>query len=128
MAAKKKAASRRSTAKAKAKKAKQKKPAAKKAATPKRQAVRKKPKTAARRRKPAPVAKAPVRRVPAPSSAALIEIDQRIAIVQNNLRALAEQSSASSGSATEELLSDRIASQEAELKRLRQERDTLAKG
>jgi hypothetical protein len=127
MAAKKKAASRRSTAKAKTKKAKQK-PAAKKTATPKRQAVRKKPKTAARRRKPAPVAKAPVRRVPAPSSAALMEIDQRIAIVQNNLRALAEQSSASSGSATEELLSDRIASQEAELKRLRQERDTLAKG
>jgi hypothetical protein len=128
MAAKKKSASRRAAAKTKMKKATPKKPAAKKkAVAPKRQAPRKK---SAQRKKPAPAPKVRARRLPAPSpsSAALVEIDQRIAIAQNNLRDLTEQATATSGSATEELLSDRIATLEAELKRLRQERDTLARG
>jgi hypothetical protein len=47
--------------------------------------------------------------------------------VQNNLRDLMEQAAATSGSGSEEILSDRITSQEAELQRLRQERDALAK-
>lgn len=121
MAAKKKSAARRSATKAKGKKAK-KRPPAKKAA------VRKKPparrKAAASRRKPA--AKARTARPPkAPSPPALVEIEQRIALAQNNLRDLIEQSTATSGSATEDALSDRIAGQEAELQRLRQERDAL---
>jgi|KBSSwiStaDraftv2_1062776.scaffolds.fasta_scaffold3436843_1 hypothetical protein len=119
MAAKKKSASRRSAAKAKTKKAaaRKSKPAPKKAV--------------ARRKQPAPAAKVAARKArsrKAPPSPALVEIDRRIAIVQNNLRDLMEQASALSGSATEELLSDRIAGQEAELQRLRQERDALDKG
>jgi cell division protein FtsB len=39
-----------------------------------------------------------------------------------------EQAASTSGSASEEALSDRITGQEAELQRLRQERDALAKG
>ena len=112
MAAKEKSASRRSAAKAKSKRA-PKRQAAKKA-------VRKTParKKAAVRRKPAP---------PKAPSPALTEIERRIALVQNNLRDLMEQAVATSGSASEEVLSDRITSQEAELQRLRQERDALAK-
>jgi len=119
MAAKRKSASRRSAAKAKGKKA-GRRPAAKKSAAKKvvgkRKPVRKK---AAVRRKPAPPPKGP--------SPALAEIDQRIALVRNNLRDLSEQAASTSGSASEEALSDRITSQEAELQRLRQERDALAK-
>jgi len=120
MAAKKKSAARRSTAaKARGKKA-QKRPVAKKAArNPKpkqKRAVATNP-VAARKATPA---KAP--------SPALVEIDQRISLVQRNLRELIEQASASSGSATEELLSDRITAQEAELQRLRRERDALDQG
>ena len=112
MAAKKKSASRRSAAKAKSKKA------------PKRQAAKK----AVRKKTPARK-KAAARRKPAPSKApspALAEVERRIALVQNNLRDLMEQAAATSGSASEEVLSDRITSQEAELQRLRQERDALA--
>jgi hypothetical protein len=122
MAAKKKSASRRSVAKTKSKTAKPR-PKAKKAA--KKKVVKKK---VAVRKKPAPVAKRPVRpvkRAP-PPSAAVVEIDRRIAIVRNNLRDLTEQGSGASGGGSEELLSDRIAREEAELKRLLTERDALA--
>jgi hypothetical protein len=119
MAAKKKSASRRSTTKAKAKKAKPR-PKVKKAAKKKVAARPKKPAAKKAARKAAP------RR--APSSGALLEIDRRIALVRNNLRDLTEQAAAASGGANEDLSSDRIASQEAELKRLYQERDALAKG
>jgi hypothetical protein len=127
MAAKKKSASRRSAAKAKGKKA-GKRPAPKKKA-----AARKRPpapkKAAARRRKSVSAAKVPARtaRPPKAPSPALAEIDQRIALVRNNLRDLTEQAASTSGSASEEALSDRIASQEAELRRLGQERDALTK-
>lgn len=126
MAAKKKSASRRAAAKkakiktAKVKKAKSKKAAKRPAA---KKAVRKKapaPKKAAVRRKPSrPAPKAP--------SPALVEIDRRIALVQNNLRDLTEQAAATSGSGSEDALSDRITDQEAELQRLHQERDALVK-
>ena len=57
----------------------------------------------------------------------LEELDQRIAIVRDNLRQLTEQAAAYSGAASEELAADRIAEQEAELQRLQTERDKLAK-
>jgi hypothetical protein len=120
MAAKKKSASRRSAAKKAQSKGKSKKaakrPAAKKAAAKKAPARKK----AAVRRKPS----RPVPRAPSP---ALVDIDRRIALVQNNLRDLMEQAAATSGSASEEALSDRITGQEVELQRLRQERDALIK-
>jgi hypothetical protein len=127
MAAKKKSASRRSAAKAKSKKA-GKRPAAKKGAAKKavskRTPARKK--VAAPRRKSAAKAARTVQR-PALPSPALAEIDQRIALVRSNLRDLMEQAASTSGSASEEALSDRIIGQEAELQRLRQERDALVK-
>jgi len=128
MAAKQKSASRRSVATAKGKKARQRPAPKKKAAARKRLAASKK--AAARRRKSAAAAKVPAhttRPSKAPSSPALAEIDQRIALVRNNLRDLREQAAATSGSASEEALSDRITSQEAELQRLRRERDALKK-
>ena len=57
----------------------------------------------------------------------LEELDQRIAIVRDNLRQLTEQAAAYSGAASEGLAADRIADQEAELQRLIAERDKLAK-
>jgi hypothetical protein len=129
MAAKKKSASRRSAAKVKGKKA-GKRPTPKKKAAARKPAPAAKKKAAMRRRKPVPAAKTPARtaRPPKAPSPALAEIDQRIALVRNNLRDLTEQAASTSGSASEEALSDRIASQEAELRRLGQERDALAKG
>lgn len=120
MAARKKSASRRSAAKAKSKAAK---PKAKKVAKKKtaRKVVKKK--VAARPKKPARRAARP-----APPSPELASINQRIAIVRNNLRDLTEQAAATSGSGSEDALSDRIASQEAELERLSAEREALAKG
>lgn len=126
MAAKKKSASRRSVAKTKSKTAKPR-PKAKKAA--KKKAVKKKvaKKKVAVRKKPVPAAKRPVRRAarPALPSPELAELDQRIAILQNNLRDLTEQGAGASGGASEELLSDRIANYEADLQRLLKERDAL---
>jgi hypothetical protein len=128
MAAKKKSASRRSAAKAKGKKA-GKRPAMKKGAAKKAAAKKAAVKKVVSKRRPAPK-KAAVRRNPASPKApspALAELDQRIALVRNNLRDLMEQAAATSGSGSEEALSDRITSQEAELQRLRPERDALAK-
>ena len=55
----------------------------------------------------------------------LAEIDERIAAVRENLRELVEQATAYSGAANEELVSQRIADQEAELERLTNLRDQL---
>jgi hypothetical protein len=122
MAAKKKSASRRSVAKTKSKTAKPR-PKANKAA--KKKVAKKK---VAVRKKPAPVAKRPARpaKRAAPPSAAVVEIDRRIAIVRNNLRDLMEQGAGTLGSGSEELLADRMAQEEAELQRLITERDALA--
>ena len=57
----------------------------------------------------------------------LAEINQRIAIVRDNIRQLIEQAAAQSGAADEALASDRIAQQTEELERLEKERDALAK-
>ncbi len=61
--------------------------------------------------------------------AALLEIERRIRIVEDNLRQLEEQAAAYSGAADEERNADRIAEQEAKLDALRAERAALlAKG
>jgi hypothetical protein len=58
---------------------------------------------------------------------ALAELDQRIAIVRDNLRELVEQAAAYSGAADEARNADRIADQEAKLAALLKEREALAK-
>jgi hypothetical protein len=61
--------------------------------------------------------------------AALLGIERRIQIVEDNLRQLQEQAAAFSGAADEERNADRIADQQAKLDALLAERDALlAKG
>ena len=55
------------------------------------------------------------------------ELDDRIAILRDNLRQLTEQAAALSGAADEARLADRIAEQEAELNKLTRQRDALGK-
>lgn len=57
----------------------------------------------------------------------IAEIDDRIAIIRDNLRELAEQAAAYSGAADEDLASRRIAEQEAELELLKKQRDELSR-
>jgi len=56
----------------------------------------------------------------------IAEIDERIAAVRENLGELVEQAAAYSGAADEELISRRIAEQEAELELLTKQRDKLS--
>jgi hypothetical protein len=57
----------------------------------------------------------------------LEEIDDRIAIVRDNLRQLTEQAAAQSGAADDDRATQRIADQEAELTQLKQQREKLAR-
>lgn len=57
----------------------------------------------------------------------LTELDERIAILRENLRELVEQAAAYSGAADEELTSRRIAESEAQLELLTKQRDELVK-
>ncbi|TCR62500.1 hypothetical protein [Bosea sp. BK604] len=57
----------------------------------------------------------------------IAEIDGRIAALRENLSELIEQAAAYSGAADEELMSQRIADQEAEIARLMKQRDALAR-
>jgi hypothetical protein len=57
----------------------------------------------------------------------LAELDDRIAILRDNLRQLVEQAAATSGSQNEERTADRIAQQTDELDKLILERDSRAK-
>ncbi len=57
----------------------------------------------------------------------LAELDDRIAILRDNLRQLIEQAAAASGSQNEERIADRIAQQTEELDKLVLERDSRAK-
>jgi hypothetical protein len=59
------------------------------------------------------------------NAATIIELDQRIAIVRDNLRELIEQASAYSGAANEEVAAERIAQQEEQLAALLKEREAL---
>jgi hypothetical protein len=55
------------------------------------------------------------------------EIEQRIAIVRDNIRQLTEQAAAYSGAADEARNADRIADQEAQLQELLKQRDDVQK-
>jgi uncharacterized small protein (DUF1192 family) len=57
----------------------------------------------------------------------LAELDQRIAIVRDNIRQLIEQAAAASGAEDESRNADRIAQQSEELDRLVKQRDALQK-
>ena len=61
------------------------------------------------------------------STLSLPEIEDRIAIVRDNIRQLTEQAAVSSGAADESRNADRIADQEAELQNLIALRDKLAR-
>ena len=58
----------------------------------------------------------------------LAEIDERLSVVRDNLRDLAEQAAAYSGAGDDERLSERIAEQEAKLDELTRQRDALVGG
>jgi hypothetical protein len=60
-------------------------------------------------------------------SLSLPELDDRIAILRDNIRQLTEQAAASAGAANEERTSARIAQQQDELDALVKERDSRAK-
>jgi predicted ATPase len=55
------------------------------------------------------------------------ELDDRIAMIRDNIRQLTEQAAASSGAADEARNADRIAEQSEELQRLVKQRDALEK-
>ena len=55
----------------------------------------------------------------------LAELDRRLSVVRDNLRDLVEQAAAYSGAAGEELMSSRIAEQEAQLQELTKQREAL---
>ena len=61
------------------------------------------------------------------SSMSLHELDQRIAIIRDNIRQLIEQAAAFSGAEDEERNAERIAQQTQELERLTKQRDALLK-
>jgi hypothetical protein len=135
MAARKKKSGSRRPAAAKKKAAKTRKSrvvAKKKAAkAPKRRVAAKKPVRAAKKRAAAkkPVAAPKTAVAPptqAPTLAPVTELDNRIAIVRANLRELVDQAASSAGAANEELLSQRIAEQEAKLASLRKQREEFA--
>jgi uncharacterized small protein (DUF1192 family) len=61
------------------------------------------------------------------SSLSIAELDERIAIVRENIRQLVEQAAGYSGAEDEERNADRIAQQTEELDRLTKQRDALAR-
>ena len=60
-------------------------------------------------------------------SLSLVELEQRIAIIRDNIRQLVEQAAAFSGAEDEARNADRIAQQTEELERLVKQRDALLK-
>ena len=61
------------------------------------------------------------------SGLSLPDLEDRIAIIRDNIRQLTEQAAASSGAADEARNADRIAQQTDELEKLVKERDALLK-
>jgi rubrerythrin len=59
------------------------------------------------------------------AEASLEELDERIALIRDNIRELTEQAAALSGAQDETLASDRIAEQERRLAELLKERESL---
>jgi len=129
--AKSKSASRKSAAK-KAAKTRKSRPVAKK--TKKAAKTRQRPtaaKKAAATRKRQVVAKKAVapRKIKAAVPTGVLEtaeLDNRIAILRDNLRELVEQAASYSGASDEERMSERIAEQEAKLELLMKQREELS--
>lgn len=63
----------------------------------------------------------------ADSRLSIAELDDRIAVLRANLRDLVERAAAYSGAADEDLMSQRIAEQQAELDLLTKQRDRLSR-
>jgi hypothetical protein len=61
------------------------------------------------------------------NSLSLPELDDRIAVLRDNIRQLVEQAAASSGARDEERASDRMAQQQEKLEKLVKARDALLK-
>jgi hypothetical protein len=61
------------------------------------------------------------------AAASLVELDERIAVVRDNIRELTEQAAALSGAQDEARAADRIAEQERLLADLLKERESLIK-
>jgi uncharacterized small protein (DUF1192 family) len=61
------------------------------------------------------------------TSMSLPELEDRIAIIRDNIRQLTEQAAASSGAADEDRNADRIAQQTEEMEKLIKQRDALLK-
>jgi hypothetical protein len=61
------------------------------------------------------------------SSLSLPELNNRIAILQDNIRQLVEQAAAASGEQNQERIADRINEQNDELEKLMNERDARMK-
>jgi cell division protein FtsB len=59
------------------------------------------------------------------SSLSLSQLNDRIAILQDNIRQLVEQAAGASGAENEERISDRIEQQNEELEKLTKARDAL---
>ena len=62
------------------------------------------------------------------NSLSLPELNDRIAILEDNIRQLVEQAAGSSGARDEERISDRITQQNEQLEKLVKARDALLKG
>lgn len=118
-----KTASRKAAAKKAAKKARKPRPAAKKKSAParKKRVAAKKAAPPRRTKAAAPV------RAKAMVSPAVAGIDERIALLRNNLRDLVEQAASFSGAANEELMSERISDHEAKLASLQKQREDLVR-
>ena len=126
--AKAKSASRKSAAK-KAAKTRKSRPVAKKAAKTRKQRTAGKKAVATRKRQVvAKKAVAPRKTKAAVATGVLetTELDNRIAILRDNLRGLVEQAAAYSGASDEERMSERIAEQEAKLELLMKQREELS--
>jgi hypothetical protein len=59
------------------------------------------------------------------AAASLVELDERIAVLRDNIRELTEQAAALSGAQDETLAADRIADQERLLAELLKQREAL---
>ena len=62
------------------------------------------------------------------STLSVPELDDRIAILRDNIRQLVEQAAAASGGANEKRAADRITEQSAELEKLTKQRDGIKSG
>lgn len=65
--------------------------------------------------------------MPKDTSISLPDLEDRIAIIRDNIRQLIEQATASSGAEDEDRNADRIAAQQEELDKLVKQRDALVR-